>query len=160
MTTRMKRKSGRSGRASPRRTSSTRRAGSAARRPGRVRGIAAAAAAPSEQVAVERERARQAMVDAMQDLLGRMGNNPDEVDKLTVPFQQLSKKQVELMAIELQELVDSEAVRKALASLRSTTDNLEKAAQEMKQAVQAIRKATQILRFADEIIRAVGILGA
>lgn len=161
MTTGKKRKSGRGVRASPRRTRSTRSVRGATARPGRrVRAFAAPAAALSEQVANERERARVAIVDAMTDLTKRMGNtvDPDELDKLTVPVKQLADKQVELMAIELQELLDSEPVRNALASLRSTTDRLERAVQEMKKAVQAIRKATQILGFVDEILASVGIL--
>jgi hypothetical protein len=88
----------------------------------------------------------------------RNAADPDELDELSVPLNQLFTKKDELMAIGVQELLDSEAVRNALASLRSTTDKLENAAQEMKQAEQAIRKATQILGFVDQIIAAVGIL--
>jgi hypothetical protein len=108
-----------------------------------------------------REQALAAIIVAKRGLEDqrRKSTDPVKLEKLGDAVDQLFEKQNELIAIELRELLDSAAVRNALARLQGTTAKLESTAQEIKLATAVIQKATQILGFVDQIVETLSGLG-
>jgi hypothetical protein len=121
--------------------------------------LAAVSRSPLSIAVEERDRAAKAMVDALRDLMRRIGDETDDAKRarLMVAHEQLTQKYDELVALRLKDVLDSESVRAALAKLDVITAELTAGAQEMKTAADAIATAAKIINWAS---KAIGFLGA
>lgn len=117
-------------------------------------------AAPSVLPAVveQRDRAVAATADALRELMKRIGDTTDDGERarLREAQLQLTGRFDELVALRLKEVLDSEAVRAALAKLGSITDELVSTAREMKAAADALATAARTI---DRVSRLIGFLG-
>jgi hypothetical protein len=121
--------------------------------------LAAVSRSPLSIAVEERDRAVKAMVDALRDLMRRIGDEKDDAKRarLMVAHEQLTQKYDELVALRLKDVLDSESVRSALAKLDVITAELTAGAQEMKTAADAIATAAKMIGWAT---KAVGFFGA
>jgi hypothetical protein len=120
---------------------------------------AAIARSPLSTAVDERDREIAAIIDALRELMRLIGETTDnaKVKLMQERHNQLTKKLDELMAIRLKDVLDSEAVRTALAKLTGITSDLVAGAKEMKTAADAIATAAKMIELAT---KAIGFLGA
>jgi hypothetical protein len=120
---------------------------------------AAVARSPLSMAVEDRDRAMIAMVDALRDLMRRIGETTDDVEraKLRNVHVQLTQKYDELVALRLKDVVDSESVRGALAKLDAITSEIIAGAQEMKATADALATAAKMI---DRATKAVGFFTA
>ncbi len=106
-----------------------------------------------------RDRAIVAMVDALRELMRRIGDTKDDAERarLREAHKQLTEKYDELVALRLKDVLESEAVRSALAKLDVITAELAAGAQEMKATADALATAAKMI---DRATKAIGFLGA
>jgi hypothetical protein len=121
--------------------------------------LAAVSRSPLSIAVEERDRAAKAMVDALRDLMRRIGDETDDAKRarLMVAHEQLTQKYDELVALRLKDVLDSESVRAALAKLDVITAELTAGAQDMKTAADAIATAAKMIGWAT---KAIGFFGA
>lgn len=120
---------------------------------------AAVARSPLSAAVEVRDRAIVAMVDALRELMRRIGDTEDDAERarLREAHKQLTEKYDELVALRLKDVTESEAVRSALAKLDVITADLAAGAQEMKATADALAAAAKMI---DRATKAIGFLGA
>jgi hypothetical protein len=106
----------------------------------------------------QRQRAIAAIVEAIRELLRRIGETTDANvrARLEDTHDQLTRKEDELVALRLRDILDSDQIKAALAKLRAITTDLEVEAKRMKDATDAVAAAAKIIGGVTQII---GLLG-
>jgi hypothetical protein len=120
--------------------------------------LAAPSPSPLADAGDQRQRAIAAIVEGLRELLRRIGETTDDAARarLQDAYDQLARKQDELVALRLKDILDSEQVKAALAKLRTITSDLEVEAKQMKTATDAVAAAAKII---GGVTRIVGLLG-
>lgn len=120
---------------------------------------AAAPRSPLSAAVEVRDRAIAAMTEALRELMRRIGDTTDEAERarLREAHVALTAKYDELVALRLKDVLESEAVRSALAKLDLITSELAAGAQEMKSTADALATAAKMI---DRATKAIGFLGA
>ena len=111
----------------------------------------------SEEARALRDQSVEDTFAALRDLARRIAGIGDDNERarLTRSQLELTTKQNELLALRLKEVLDSGAVRAALAGLRATAGELNAAAGEMQSATDAFATVTKVI---DSVAKVVGIL--
>lgn len=107
----------------------------------------------------DRDRAIRAMVDGLRDLMGQIASTTDAAERarLRDVHVQMTGKLDELVALRLKDIMESDAVRSALAKLDAVTTELVVGAQEMKAATDKLAVAAKMV---DRAAKAIGFLAA
>jgi uncharacterized transporter YbjL len=102
------------------------------------------------QAVEQRDRAIAAVVEALRELLRRIGETTDDAQRgrLQEAVERLILKNDELVALRLRDILDSTQVKSALARLRRITSDLAEEAKAMKATADALAAAARIIGWA------------